>query len=180
MDKFEGNFRLIDTCDIAPVAEKVNALNEDDWNAIDWRQKRFEAHKHTQTIELIFDRDFRHENPTRRAMYDRLGCDELLAPILDSIADYYTGEGFPVRILLVRLTAKGGIPQHVDTGYSLTTARRIHVPVVTNEGVVFTVGGEPRSLSAGEIWEINNTREHSVENTSDRDRVHLIVDWVVQ
>jgi quercetin dioxygenase-like cupin family protein len=54
------------------------------------------------------------------------------------------------------------------------------VPVITTEGVIFTVGGEPRSLPAGEIWEINNTREHSVENTSDRDRVHLIVDWVVQ
>lgn len=179
MDKFEGNFRLIDTCEIAPLQEKVRALGEDDWGAIDWRQKRFEAHKHTQTIELVFDRDFRHENPTKHAMYDRLGCDELLAPILESIADYFTGDGYAVRLLLVRLLAKGRIPQHVDTGYSLCTARRIHVPVITNDGVIFTVGGEPRALPAGEIWEINNTRAHSVENTSDQDRVHLIVDWVV-
>jgi len=180
LDKFEGNFRLIDTCTIAPLLAKVQALGEDDWGAVDWRQNRFEAHKYTQTIELLFDRDFRHENPTKHAMYDRLGCDELLAPILESIADYYTGDDYPIRLLLVRLLPKGLIPQHVNTGYSLTTARRIHVPVVTNEGVIFTVGGEPRALPAGEIWEINNTREHSVENTSDRNRVHMIVDWVVQ
>lgn len=180
MDKFSGNFRLIDTCDIALLQAKIDMLDPGDWNAVDWRQKRFPAHKYTRTIELIFDRDFRHENPTRRAMYDRLGCDELLASILESIADYYTGDGYPVRLLLVCLLAKGVIPQHVDTGYSLCTARRIHVPVITNEGVIFTVGGEARALPAGEIWEINNTRAHSVENTSDQDRVHLIVDWVVQ
>jgi hypothetical protein len=179
MEKFDGNFRLIDTCDIAPLLAKVRALGEEDWGAVDWRQQRFDAHKYTQTIELIFDRDFRHENPTKHAMYDRLDGDAVVGPILESIADFYTGEGYPVRLLLVRLLAKGRIPQHVDTGYSLTTARRIHVPVITNDGVIFTVGGEARALPPGEIWEINNTREHSVENTSDQNRVHLIVDWVV-
>lgn len=179
MGKFDGNFRLIDTCDISPLLARVSELGEDDWGAVDWRQQRFEAHRYTQTIELIFDRDFRHENPTKHEMYDSLECDAVVAPILESIADFYTGEGYPVRLLLVRLLAKGQIPKHVDTGYSLTTARRIHVPVITNDGVIFTVGGEARTLAAGEVWEINNTREHSVENMSNQDRVHLIVDWVV-
>ena len=31
-------------------------------------------------------------------------------------------------------------------------------------------------MATGECWEINNTRLHSVENNSDIDRVHLLID----
>jgi hypothetical protein len=30
----------------------------------------------------------------------------------------------------------------------------------------------------GEIWEIDNTREHEVQNLGNEDRVHLIVDII--
>ena len=180
MDKFAGNFRLLDRCDASAIKQKVLALAEADWEAVNWRQERFEAHQNTQTIELIFDRDFRHENPTKRDMYFALDCDHLLAPLVEPIAEYYTGEGYLVRALLVRLRAKGMIVAHVDTGFSLLAARRIHFPVITNEQVVFTVRDEPRRLPEGELWEINNARSHSVENRSEEHRVHLIMDWVVQ
>ncbi|EQD79865.1 hypothetical protein B1A_01490, partial [mine drainage metagenome] len=63
MSKFDGNFRLVGNCDIAPLRSKVAGLVDSDWNRESWRQERFEIHRYTQTIELIFDQDFRHENP---------------------------------------------------------------------------------------------------------------------
>jgi preprotein translocase subunit SecA len=33
-------------------------------------------------------------------------------------------------------------------------------------------------LGEGEMWEINNATLHAVDNRSERDRIHLIVDWV--
>ncbi len=178
MDKFAGNFRLLDVGDVSAIKERVAALTEDDWNAVEWRQESFEAHNDTQTIELIFDRDFRHENPTIQPKYRELDCDRLLAPIMEAISDYFTGEGYVVRALLVNLKPGGRIPSHVDTGHSLMNSRRIHIPITSNDEVVFTVGNEPRVMKEGELWEINNARVHSVENGSDRGRVHLIVDWV--
>jgi quercetin dioxygenase-like cupin family protein len=178
MDKFAGNFRLLDVCDVSAIKDTVAALSEDDWNAVNWRQKRFEAHNHTQTIELIFDRDFRHENPTVHPKYHELGCDTLLAPVVDAISDYFTGEGYAARAILVNLKPGGEIPTHVDTGHSLMNSRRIHVAIISNDQVVFNCGNEKRVMKEGELWEINNARVHSVENRGEKGRVHLIVDWV--
>jgi len=55
----------------------------------------------------------------------------------------------------------------------------VHLPVVTNDSVLFTVGGETKTLPAGELFEINNRRMHSVRNDSAEDRVHLILDFVL-
>ncbi len=178
MDKFAGNFRLLDVCDVSAIEERVAALSEADWEAANWRQERFEAHRDTQTIELIFCKDFRHEDPAKRDRYFELDCDRLLAPVVERISDYFTGDGYLVRALLVRLKPRGKIPAHVDKGYLLMNSRRIHIPITSNDQVLFSVGNEMRVMKEGELWEINNARIHSVENNSDRGRVHLIIDWV--
>ena len=179
MDKFPGNFRQLDTVDVSDIKGKVLALTDEDWSAYDFRQNRPKsAQVETQSVPLIFDEDFRHENPTVREMYVELGCEALLAPILEPISDYYTGDGYIVRALLTRLKPQGVIPPHVDNGYSLLNCRRIHIPVVSTDRVEFTVGGEQRTMKEGELWEINNAREHSVVNASEQGRVHLIIDWV--
>lgn len=178
MDKFAGNFRLLGRVDASPILAKTQSLTEADWAANEWRQNRFDTHADTQTIELIFDTDFRHENPTPRDMYFQLGFDTMLESLIDTINNFYTGDGYIVRAILVRLKGRGVIPAHVDSGYSLMNCRRIHMAVVSTDQVEFTVGGEHQVMKPGELWEINNAREHSVVNTSDQERVHLIVDWV--
>jgi Aspartyl/Asparaginyl beta-hydroxylase len=180
MDKFSGNFRLLGRVDSSPILEKTQLLTEADWVANVWRQKRFDTHADTQTIELIFDTDFRHEDPTPREKYFELGFDTLLEPLVETINDFYTGDGYVVRAILVRLKGRGTIPTHVDTGYTLMNCRRIHMPVVSTDQVEFTIGGEQQVMKAGELWEINNAREHSVVNKGDDGRVHLIIDWVPQ
>jgi hypothetical protein len=180
MEKFAGNFRMLGQVDASAIRDKTQSLTEDDWAADDWRQNRFDAHADTQTIPLIFDTDFRHENPTRREKYFELGFDSLLEPVIETIRDYYTGDGYVVRAILVRLKAQGSIPQHIDTGYTLMSCRRIHMPIVSTDRVEFTVGGEQQVMNQGELWEINNAREHSVVNKGNDRRVHLIVDWVPQ
>lgn len=179
MDKFAGNFRQLDQVDVSELQTKVLAFAEDEWDSYTWRQNRpGSAQADTQSIPLVFDEDFRHEDPTRREMYFELDCDSLLEPVIESISDFYTGDGYVVRALLTRLKPQGEIPPHVDNGYSLLHCRRIHIPLLSSDGVEFTVGGEKRVLKEGEVWEINNAREHSVFNKSDQRRIHLIVDWV--
>jgi hypothetical protein len=178
MDKFAGNFRLLGRVDPSTILEKTRLLTDADWAANEWRQNRFDTHADTQTIELIFDTDFRHEDPTPREKYFELGFDTHLEPLIETISNYYTGDGYVVRAILVRLKERGVIPTHVDTGYTLMNCRRIHMPVVSTDQVEFTVGGESQVMKEGELWEINNAREHSVVNKGDDRRVHLIVDWV--
>ena len=65
----------------------------------------------------------------------------------------------------------------MDNGESLVNCKRTHIPIITNDLVTFTIGGETKQLKEGEIWEINNINEHSVDNNSNENRIHLILDY---
>ena len=56
---------------------------------------------------------------------------------------------------------------------------RIHLPLITNDEVIFDVGESSMKMAEGELWEINNRREHAVANNSDNDRIHIILDYVI-
>ncbi len=45
MDKFAGNFGLLDVCGIAALTAKVAALSEDDGVGAGWCQERFDTHR---------------------------------------------------------------------------------------------------------------------------------------
>jgi aspartyl/asparaginyl beta-hydroxylase (cupin superfamily) len=68
------------------------------------------------------------------------------------------------------------VSEHTDKGDYLSTVRRFHIPIITNDLVSYTVNGERVHMKQGECWEINNLKSHSVLNESDTDRVHLLID----
>ena len=80
------------------------------------------------------------------------------------------------KAMFVNLAAGKKINEHSDNGLYLNTIKRHHIPIVTNDEVWFYVDGEKKNLKTGEIWEIDNTKLHKVENLSNKDRVHIIVD----
>jgi len=132
--------------------------------------------KKLKTIPLIFDTDFRLENPTYLDKYDIF---ENEFKILKNKLTKIYGKGFIIRAILVNLKSKSNIGKHIDNGESLSICHRIHIPIITNRDVFFKINKEVKNLKEGEMWEINNSEKiHSVINNSDKDRVHLIVDWV--
>jgi hypothetical protein len=170
------NFRYIESIDVINFKKLVNQFADEDWDVFDFRQKTYEVHKETKTIPLIFDEDFRVDNPTYLEHYKKFEAE------LNAIKNIFTdklGAGFIIRAILVNLKANYCIDRHVDKGVSLEVCNRVHIPIITNDKVIFEVGGEERYLKEGELWEINNSQKlHSVANNSDVDRVHLIVDWI--
>lgn len=174
---FDGNFLLRGRVDIAGLKRKVLSQTEEDWNADPFRQQSFAVHRATHTINVIYDRDFRHENPTFHPKYEDLKLE--LLPIFGLLATSFADGGSVVRCLLTRLAPDSSIPEHRDGSFSLEHSHRIHLPIITNDRVRFSVGGEEIHLGEGEIWEINNMRQHAVKNDSDVARVHLILDWAI-
>ena len=82
-------------------------------------------------------------------------------------------------MILVKLLTNGSIPHHVDQGETLSKSHRMHLPIITNEQNLFSVGDSEVHMKAGELWEINNRREHGVVNGGSEDRIHLIVAYVL-
>ena len=56
---------------------------------------------------------------------------------------------------------------------------RVHVPVLTNPAVEFSLGGESVLMREGESWYLDLSLPHRVDNRGTTDRVHLVVDCVV-
>ena len=185
---FQSDVTKLGEFDISFLRNRIVDLPESAWNEDQKRQEIFEAHTHTQTIKLLFDPDYRHENPTRHKAFDEF--QPLVKPFQEHIKSSYcktlrqkkviakNGPGYFVRIILTRLLPSSEITPHVDDGYSLKRCHRIHVPIITNEKCTFKVGASAIKMRAGEMWEINNRRIHAVKNNGDEARVHLIMDYV--
>ena len=187
---FDDNFRRIGSTNVEPAKALIKKLDPDAWENEEIRQQRYEAHRDTRTIPLVHDYDFRHSQPTRHPALQIF--EPTIRPALGMTADFYdksekgkqltekNGLGYFIRCNLVLLKAGGAITEHRDMNFSLTHAHRVHVPIITNDQVWFTVGGETLNIPEGEIYEINNRRPHAVRNDGDEDRVHLIMDYVLK
>jgi hypothetical protein len=97
-----------------------------------------------------------------------------LLPIMEQAAATlgYSDCRYP-RVMLAKLPAGSTIFPHTDRKAS-HYIHKIHVPLVTNPGTRFHVGDQTMNIPVGEIYEVNNKRNHAVENDGELDRIHLI------
>jgi len=168
--------QLIDNIDVKSIKSKVKKFSIDDWLTLEHRERKIKesAHRDTVTLPLVYNYDFRMESPTYNLEYKIFEKD---IKIIKNILSKEFGGGYLIRVLFTKLLANGSIYEHSDLGTSLWLGHRIHIPIITNENVLFHVGDETVNMKEGEMWEIDNTTKHSVVNNGE-DRVHLILDWI--
>ena len=92
------------------------------------------------------------------------------------------------RVRFMKLEAGKDIGKHTDKidkqiGFDDGDIIRIHMPIITNEQVVFTLyentkdkDGTEYNLETGHYYYTDVTKAHAVRNTSDIDRIHLVAD----
>ena len=92
------------------------------------------------------------------------------------------------RVRLMKIKAKSAIGKHSDKidkdfGFNDGNIVRIHVPIRTNEDVVFYLweGREKtfNHLKTGHFYYVDVRAPHSVINNSNEDRIHLVMDTYV-
>ena len=83
-------------------------------------------------------------------------------------------------VRLLKLKARSNIREHRDYKLGFEDGEmRVHIPVVTDPAVAFFVNGERVLMQEGETWYVDVNLPHRVDNASDIDRIHLVVDCVV-
>ena len=175
------NYKFLGNCNIVNLKNKINQLTEDNWLEHKLRQNTFKAHQYTNTLEILWDIDSLANNTIGKVHdnFFKLNIESFLKEI-ESIYKNYYGPGYFIRILITKLKPNSTITPHVDRGNSLKNCKRTHIPIKTHPNCIFTIGGETKHLKEGEIWEINNfQKEHSVENNSNEDRIHMILDYTL-
>lgn len=83
-------------------------------------------------------------------------------------------------VRLLRLTRGSTIREHSDYGLGAANGEvRLHIPLITHPDVEFYVSNHRVHMAAGEIWYLDLGNPHWVRNNSPVDRIHLVVDVVV-
>lgn len=85
-----------------------------------------------------------------------------------------------LSVRLLRLGPGAVIKEHCDPMLGLDHAEvRIHVVVSTNPGVECRIDGVAQHWAAGECWYADFTKPHSFANRGASERVHMVLDCVL-
>lgn len=156
---------------------KSHILNfSDEWFINTSRQEKYATHKNTNSY-FLYETNLEWNNTQEFLSECKSDNEELLnlvEPIIKTLEKIH--DGVRGNVLIINLKAGTNIAEHRDNGYYLDRARRHHIPIITSDQTWFSVDSEKINMLEGECWEINNTRLHAVENNSNIDRIHLLID----
>ena len=83
-------------------------------------------------------------------------------------------------IRLLKLSQEAVVREHTDAGLNFEQGEvRLHLPIVTHPMVDFYLDGDRLEMKAGDCWYINASLPHRLANPSSVDRVHLVIDCMV-
>lgn len=87
----------------------------------------------------------------------------------------------PLRDVRLLCLAPGStIREHRDDDLRLDAGEaRLHIPLITHPQVEFYVDSQRVQMMAGECWYLNPSLPHRIRNASPIERIHLVVDCVV-
>jgi hypothetical protein len=117
-------------------------------------------------------------------IYSDPGCTDFADAPLLAATPYFREvlAGFACALQAVRLMrlAPGSvIKEHRDHDLSFEDGVvRLHIPVVTNDGVDFRLNGRRCPMPTGSAWYLRLSDPHSVANLGPADRVHMVIDAV--
>jgi hypothetical protein len=87
------------------------------------------------------------------------------------------------RVRIMKLMPGSIIRTHRDTYEEVSDYAfgqvRLHIPIVTNEKVIFAVDGKNIQMKAGRLYYVNFSKKHYVRNDGTEARTHLVLDLKV-
>ena len=147
------------------IAQPLRANYEGGWDIVPLRSAAGETHP----LRLIY------ADPVAARFADTPWLERLPA-FRAALARFHC----PLRsVRLMRLVAGSTIREHCDDLDAEVGNLRLHVPVATNPGVDFRLGGRRVEMAPGSVWYLRLSDPHGVANRGATDRVHLVIDATV-
>jgi len=177
--RFPDRVRLPLSFDVGAMTADLAALQNADWTehfvkqnySGDWSVIPLRAPAgETHPIRMIYS------DPSAKEWVDTPWLER--SPHLRHVIESFQCPVTAVR--LMRLAPGSCIHEHHDHDLMAESGvARIHVPITTNPGVSFLLNGDPVAMAAGEAWYLRLADPHAVRNEGSSDRVHLVLDVVV-
>jgi hypothetical protein len=172
----KANFKHYGSIAVAPFLSALEGIKPQDWSKYTYRQDLFPMHSKTQTIPILYDTDYEVGVSKKSSFYDLFK--NSIEYTTKTISELTNSNCSILRFIITNLPANTIVDKHKDKANSFKLYNRVHIPIITNNNVLFTVGEETINMPAGEIYEINNNNQlHGVVNNGNEDRLHIILDW---
>ena len=163
--------------DISNIIKEVSSFKEE-WFLDTSRQDNSQYHNKTKMFQMRFFSYY--WSPGQKSTYEEVNSLKdpkaviELNSVFKMLEEYYDGKA--VRCEIINMDPNSEIKPHVDSFDFCHYARRVHIPIITNKNVFFTVLNKTINMEVGKWYEINNDLPHSVKNKSNENRVHIICD----
>ena len=164
--------------DSAVKNELLKILKENEEMSINNDRHNFRSHSKTKT-HLIYAFPLEWDGVSEldaELFTDDKAIIDAVEPLVRMLEERYNGKRG--RVLIINLPSGKDIPEHTDSGPYLQIVHRTHIPIITNDQVVFGVGETEMNMKEGNCYEINNHKIHYVYNNGESDRYHLLIDII--
>ncbi len=167
-----NDIKLPQTFDIESLKTDLKCCQEIDWT-IHFNKKDFTGHWSSFALRSISGSELDILATPNATFQDTPTLSKCL--YFKEIIDSFQCEKEAVRLL--SLSPNSYIKEHRDnaSGYE-NGFFRIHIPIQTNDKVVFTVNQKPLPMREGECWYADFNLPHFVSNEGETDRIHLVID----
>ena len=176
--KLDSPFKYIGKFNVNPLLKYLPPTSDPLWSKNTFRQTLYNGHRDTKSIIFIWESngDGDYNINDQELINSSLGKEVI--KIVDKIKENYNNSSVS-KLMIVSMIPKGLIDYHKDGGI-LTKMRRIHLPLLTDRNCIFEIDGTRFSFPKGFCFEFDNTRTHSVDNRSEIERIHIILDLIVE
>ena len=80
------------------------------------------------------------------------------------------------RVRVSMIEGNGGIVPHIDTGKYFTIHERYHIVIQAAKGTKIVCGDEEVVMHENELWWMDNSIMHHVDNLAESPRIHIVFD----
>lgn len=164
--------------------EKLNPITQARWEV--WTKRRGGCHEDTRCIPLKWAANKVKFEPNETNEFNQIEYHQeyiLFANELDDInrkLDSIHGPAKLINAVFIKLLSGCSVPEHQDTPSGreniFSKTRRYHIPIITNPQVYMKCLDTDYYLEKGNVYELENTKNHGVRNESKMDRIHLVID----
>ncbi len=171
---WNGSLREVaNTCDYKSILDIIKTIPKNEWEKDTEKRNSKMTHGTTTALFLKYKSQSYEKNDT--VTLDKLK--PYLDEIISQVKNFYRYSSILLtRVIITELPKGSIIPEHVDEGELLSTNHRVHIPLVSDPAVKFSLDHKNYYLKPGCAYEINNQLIHAVRNESNIDRIHMIID----
>ena len=171
---WNGSLREVaNTCDYKSIMDIIKTISKSEWKKDAEKRNSKMVHGTTTALFLKYKSQSYEKN-------DNITMNKLkpyLDEIISQIKNFYGYTSILLtRVIITELSKGSIIPEHTDEGELLNTNHRVHIPLVSDPTVKFSLDHKDYYLKPGYAYEINNQLIHAVRNESNIDRIHMIID----